>query len=117
MSHSVSLAPAKPQQSTALFLQVAQGRSTGRIFRILSFPFTIGRGPGCQLKLADALASRKHCVLEKAQDEILIRDLGSRNGTSVNSRRVTTPLVVNPGDLILVGSTMLRLRQHTWDQC
>jgi len=48
-------------------------------------------------------------VIEQNRGGIFIRDLGSRNGTAVNSRRVTGELALHAGDLILVGSTMLRM--------
>lgn len=109
MPPSPALAVERTPNAQTLALHVVQGRAPGRSFRVLQLPFVIGRGSGSQLKLSDALASRQHCVIEQNRGGIFIRDLASRNGTAVNSRRVTGELALRAGDLILIGSTMLRL--------
>ncbi len=50
-------------------------------------PISIGRHSENKLVLADTLASRFHCVIEKAPDGYMLRDLGASNGTFVNGRR------------------------------
>src|SRR5436190_14202095 len=51
-------------------------------------PISIGRHSENKLVLADNMASRFHCVIEKAPDGYLLRDLGASNGTFVNGRKV-----------------------------
>ncbi len=69
-------------------------------------PVVIGRDPEADLTIADEKASRRHCVIEPADDAYRVRDLGSKNGTFVNGARVdTAPL--SPGDRIRVGGLLL----------
>lgn len=62
----------------------------------------VGRQEGCQLRIPIAGVSRKHCEIEVEGGSIVVRDLGSSNGTYVNQERVREhPLA--PGDLLSVG--------------
>ena len=73
----------------------------------INLPLTIGRGREATLKLPHALVSREHCELFEDHGRIMVRDLGSLNGTFVSGQRVeTAPLL--PGDLLTVGSVTLR---------
>ena len=75
-------------------------------YPIKEFPITIGRGPDNVIVLADPKASRRHCVIEKSDEGVIIRDLGSRNGTTVNGSRIeVSPL--KEGDIIGVGDTLI----------
>lgn len=70
---------------------------------------TIGRSPYCSVQLMSLQASREHAAITVSGDTTTIADLGSRNGTFVNGRRVngTTPLAV--GDKIAIGGLELVL--------
>ena len=65
-----------------------------------SAPATIGRHPGCDLVLDHPRVSSLHAVLEWDGRQWSLRDLGSRNGTSVNKRRVRQPCALREGDVI-----------------
>ena len=71
-------------------------------------PISIGRHHENKLVLADQMASRFHCVIEKVPDGYLLRDLGASNPTRVNGRVVKSALLA-PGDEIVIGSTRLVL--------
>jgi general secretion pathway protein E len=65
---------------------------------------TIGRGPDNTIPLIDERASRLHCCIEAdATGRLLLRDLGSRNGTKLNEVKVESA-ALKPGDVIKVGS-------------
>jgi general secretion pathway protein E len=70
-------------------------------------PVTVGRLPENTVALDDDLLSRRHCIIENYGDAFRVRDLGSRNGTKLNDRKITTELLDN-GDVIMAGSTELR---------
>jgi pSer/pThr/pTyr-binding forkhead associated (FHA) protein len=73
----------------------------------VELPATIGRGRESDLKFSHGLLSRKHCELVEDDGGILVRDLGSRNGTFIGGRRVeSSPLA--PGELLTVGGITLR---------
>lgn len=75
---------------------------------IVTLPATIGRGREATLKLAYALVSRQRCELFVDQGRMMVRDLGSLNGTLVAGQRVqTAPL--SSGELLTIGSVTLRV--------
>jgi Domain of unknown function (DUF1707)/Inner membrane component of T3SS, cytoplasmic domain len=66
--------------------------------------FTIGRAMACDFTLADLSVSRWHARLYRKDDDWLLSDLGSTNGTRLNGWRVTTGVPVMPGDQVSFGS-------------
>lgn len=48
----------------------------------------VGRKEDCDLRLDNKSVSKFHCILVKAENTLLVRDLGSTNGTRVNGQRV-----------------------------
>jgi pSer/pThr/pTyr-binding forkhead associated (FHA) protein len=75
---------------------------------IVTLPATIGRGQEATLRLTQALISRHHCELFVDQGQLMVRDLGSLNGTFVGGQRIeTAPL--SSGELLTVGSVTLRV--------
>lgn len=73
----------------------------------LNLPVTIGRGREASLALPHPLVSRKHCKLYEADGYLMVRDLGSLNGTYVNNRRVDEA-VLPPGELLTLGTVTFR---------
>jgi hypothetical protein len=66
--------------------------------------FTIGRELACDLTLGDLSVSRWHARLHREDDNWLLADLGSTNGTRLNGWRVTTSVRVRPGDRVTFGT-------------
>jgi pSer/pThr/pTyr-binding forkhead associated (FHA) protein len=70
-------------------------------------PMTVGRASDAELCLSDPYVSHYHCKIEQIDETLVVRDLGSRNGTFVNGLQVTeSPLM--PGDKLTVGQTKFR---------
>jgi pSer/pThr/pTyr-binding forkhead associated (FHA) protein len=69
----------------------------------------IGRDPAVKLRIPLPSVSRKHCELKVDDDELIITDLGSSNGTFVNGRRVKETELA-PGDLLAVGPIVFVIR-------
>ena len=69
----------------------------------------IGREPGCEVELSEAAVSRRHAEIEWTYPGYVLRDLGSRNGTFVNSAEIDE-FVLEHGDLIEVGLVQMRFR-------
>lgn len=73
--------------------------------------YFLGRGDDADVLLADPLVSRRHAAVRvSACGLVVIEDLGSSNGVSVNGTVVSTPRALEPDDRILIGSQELRLR-------
>src|SRR5215469_6778103 len=72
---------------------------------------SIGRESSNQMSVFDGSLSRRHCALARSGSEVRIRDLGSRNGTRVNSVPVTEQRLEH-GDQISVGSSLFVFLQE-----
>ena len=90
-----------------ILIQTPDGRSsTVRLEAGQSL--SIGRSSKNNLVLADLSLSRFHAVLKSGPSGWTVEDQGSRNGTFVNGRRLTGPLVIHPGDRISLGETSIQ---------
>jgi hypothetical protein len=89
-------------------LEIVTGPLAGR--RVpLRGEVTVGRAD-TDLELNDAEVSRAHAVLRPRPDgSVEVADLGSTNGTYVGERRATDATLLQPGEQLRVGSTVLRL--------
>jgi pSer/pThr/pTyr-binding forkhead associated (FHA) protein len=95
----------KPElASVAIF--VVSGPQQGERFTV-TLPCTIGRKE-CDLTLKDRLISRRHAELKLIDNQLVIEDLASKNGTRVNGKIVTNHKVT-PNDLVSIGPTNLRI--------
>ena len=62
------------------------------------------------LVLSDATVSKRHALIRTdAQGAIVVEDLRSTNGTSINGIRVQLPVALHPGDNLEIGGVLLRL--------
>jgi pSer/pThr/pTyr-binding forkhead associated (FHA) protein len=73
-------------------------------FPLDKLPLVLGRGSECNLRVVDRWASRRHCEIARNNESIIVRDLGSRNGTLINGRHINVTSL-NPGDKLTVGMT------------
>jgi serine phosphatase RsbU (regulator of sigma subunit) len=69
----------------------------------------IGRSTRCDLSLADRFLSRQHARIYLENDGWLIEDMGSRNGTFVNGRRISGPTPVGPGDVVAMSASLIKV--------
>ncbi|HSU41857.1 MAG TPA: sigma 54-interacting transcriptional regulator, partial [Polyangiaceae bacterium] len=72
---------------------------------------SIGRGEECEIRLGDALVSRRHALLHVRP--LSIQDAGSANGTKLGAERLAPGAVasIEPGQAISVGQTLLIVRR------
>jgi predicted Zn finger-like uncharacterized protein len=75
-------------------LAVIQGAATGQIYQITKTRTTMGRS-GADINLEDPEASRQHAMLEVIGDHAIVRDLGSTNGTFVDTERIEQQVLNN----------------------
>ncbi len=76
---------------------------------------TLGRGTGADIVIADAAVSRVHAAVRVDGQTVVLEDLGSSNGTTVNGQLITAPWRLAPGDVVSLGSTELEVRVETAD--
>ncbi len=72
---------------------------------------TIGRAPECELRLDDTYASQQHARIFGRNGSWYVEDLGSTNGTFVNEQKLAAPAMLQPGDRIRIGTTVLEMRR------
>ncbi len=91
-------------------LTVIGGPKQGVVFPLRSPVVTIGRAPGNDVVLMDETVSSRHARIEQQENQIVIADLNSANGTLINGQRVQQTTLVG-GEVVLVGNTPLRFEQ------
>ncbi len=89
-------------------LLVVAGPDRGKWFEVIpALPLVIGRSREADARLSDPRVSPLHCRLDVRGRQILVTDLDSLVGTSVNNVFVTTDYPLQPGDTFTVGDTTL----------
>jgi Nif-specific regulatory protein len=92
-------------------LLVIAGPLRDSTFALPNGEIHVGRDPSNLLSISDPSLSRYHCALSRDDDGYKIRDLGSRNGTSVNGAAVKEARLRH-GDQISVGDSIFLLLLH-----
>jgi pSer/pThr/pTyr-binding forkhead associated (FHA) protein len=85
-------------------LGAISGPHTGRIVEVQG-ELTVGRDPGCVLRLDDPKVSRRHATLARTAGGLEIRDDGSLNGTWVNDDRIAGSRALAAGDRVRIGGS------------
>lgn len=73
---------------------------------------TIGRGGDTTADVdlsPDPQVSRRHARLFRKDDQWLVEDLGSRNGTQLNGRPVALAMPITPGSVLHIGAHVIRI--------
>ena len=85
------------------------GAQPNAVHRVCQYETVIGRGGDAQIDVDDEMVSKRHCLIRVDGPVCTIRDLGSRNGTWVNGRRMReeTALRLRHLDEIRIGTTRL----------
>ncbi len=83
-------------------LVLLKENGTRRAFPLPGSVTVIGRRSDCDLYIPVSSVSKRHCQLNRDKGVLKIRDLGSRNGTYLNGKRVEEVLV-QAGDRLKVG--------------
>ena len=97
------------QKEAALLLWMEGEEIKGRW--LLSKPETsIGRWEDNDIVIDDRWISRYHARIRREKDQYVLEDLGSKNGTIVNGRRIVEPATLSDGDEI----QLTPLRQLTF---
>lgn len=87
-------------------LQVLDGADRGKIYENLSPTITIGREEGNTIQLNDERVSRFHLKIQDDQNQYVLTDLESTNGTKVNGEDIHLR-ILRFGDMITVGRSVL----------
>ncbi|MFT3768801.1 MAG: GGDEF domain-containing protein [Minicystis sp.] len=96
---------AKSQRDRA-YLIVLAGSNVGEMYRVEEGETFLGRGQNATIRLNDDGISRRHARIFQSNGEVVIEDLKSSNGTTVNGTPVGLQ-TLKDGDKIRLGSTTI----------
>jgi pSer/pThr/pTyr-binding forkhead associated (FHA) protein len=88
-------------------LILASPKAKGKLVALVRARALIGREAGNDLVLDSGLVSRRHAVVQTDGLLVTLQDLGSRNGTFVNGRRIQSRVLAHR-DIIEIGDYILR---------
>jgi pilus assembly protein CpaF len=74
---------------------------------------TIGRVQGNDIILPKGNVSKRHTRIVLKDDRFIVVDLKSTNGTYVNGRKITSPLVIRPSDKVYIGDFILAIDEDS----
>lgn len=103
------LTPAVDESPVAMLAITAPVGAAGRVV-VVDRPIVVGRSPDADLRLDDAYCSDLHARFSLEAGRLVVRDLGSTNGTFLNDHRIEGQAVPVPGDLIRLGGTIMEVR-------
>jgi DNA-binding winged helix-turn-helix (wHTH) protein len=68
----------------------------------LDHPLVLGRDAGCDVTIPDRQVSRFHARLTPGTNGVALEDLGSKNGTHYGGARISSPMVLQDGDIFQI---------------
>jgi len=91
-----------------MWVTIGSGEARGVSVHVEGDRFLVGTGAECQLMLGDPKVAPLHAYFEVQPDgAVRLHDLGSDAGTLVNGRKIDAPAVIEGGEEIRVGDTVL----------
>ena len=92
-------------------LTAIAGRLKGSVFPIETLPLVIGRETAATLCIADASVSRRHSQIERENEDLVILDLESLNGTFINDVPIKRRTLQH-GDRVRIGDSQFLFLLH-----
>ena len=100
----------EPQGVNATKLVITEGDRTGYSLKLDRREITIGRADNSDLVINDEYASTPHAKLVLINNDWLLQDLNSTNGTYLDGSRIGTPAPVKLNTPMRIGKTVFELR-------
>lgn len=83
-------------------LRGLSGVTNGKTFSLKGL-MVVGRVAGVDIRIDDDSVSRRHAEVEVSGGDVVLRDLGSANGSTVNGEPISEDTALTPGDIIQIG--------------
>ncbi len=106
ISNSTGL-PCLKQTKPAILLKIYPIEGISQPIELIETGYVFGRDSNCSIALDDDAVSRRHASIECNASEVILRDLGSTNGSFVNEQRVSSCLL-KAGDRIRLGKQIFK---------
>lgn len=107
-----NLLPGAGTDAAWLELEVS-GKEPERI-ELSQLPFTLGRNESCDYQIMSSRVSREHAEIVRQGGALVLRDLKSTNGTTVNGERIDQHKLID-GDLVVIADVRFTLRTNRQD--
>lgn len=101
-----------PLQSEVHCLEIEDGELAEQVIVVDSAGLRIGRTPPADTVLSHKSVSREHCIVGLANDELLVTDLNSTNGTFIDGVRIRRATVLPVGSVLQIGQISLKHAIH-----
>lgn len=85
-----------PKATESFFLEFKTVKAGKQSVRLRDGENTVGRSNATDITIDNPSISRQHAVITVQQEKVLVRDVGSRNGTFVDERRISTEMEIPP---------------------
>ncbi|WPL16652.1 Bacteriophytochrome cph2 [Thiorhodovibrio winogradskyi] len=86
-----------------------------RRVHLYQFPYQVGRHQECELTLDSTEVSRRHAELDMVDGQLVLRDLGSTNGSFINHQRIDKEQALFAGDVVHFADQEYRLIEQQPD--
>lgn len=97
------------QQTPVPYMVIVDGPRIGTRFPLKEGANIVGRAPTNEIRLEDQSVSRQHSEITRSPSGWSVKDLGSKNGTSVNGQQITETVIIGHKDVVKTGIYQLRL--------
>jgi hypothetical protein len=105
------ISPVAPARGRRIASRLVLMEGVGPPTTDLTPPETLlGRDASCHVTIPDSSVSHRHARVYHSDGEWYVEDLGSTNGTFVNDRPLTRPVMLRPGDTVGIGRSILEAR-------
>lgn len=88
-------------------LTMRSGPTPGKVFPLEQQEMSLGRDLANDIAISDPEVSRRHARFLLQEDNVIIEDLGSTNGTFLNGQRISSPQQLRAGDVITFGENIV----------
>jgi DNA-binding NtrC family response regulator len=99
--------PSFSRQTKGGIFLVIKGPDRGESVRLSDKPVYFGSSPSCEMVLSDKTVSRKHMSAELAGDDVVVRDVGSTNGTFIQGSKFKE-ITIGFGAEVKLGRTVIK---------
>ena len=96
-------------ESSRRVLVILEGTHKGKKLLLPEKAVFVGRHKSCAIRENDQNISKQHCQLKPTTKGLVVKDLGNETGTFINGKRITQDTVMQPMDILRVGSLELQL--------
>jgi hypothetical protein len=110
MRTGIGLVRGQGKKSDAWTVTVQHGPRELRGVKItVNGPVIVGRAPGADIVIAASYVSGRHARISRLGESLIVEDLGSTNGTTVNGAAIHNARQLEDGDTIGIGDVTLRV--------